>query len=251
MFYLKQGDCLDVIPKLVEEGMNIDGVITSPPYNMTKRKGGWADKKHRYDVYRDDKDYNEYLEWSVKLFNQYHTILKENGTIIYNFSYSIENPSFPYVLVNKIIQETEFCIADTIIWKKPNSMPYPTTPNRLQRICEFIFVFVRKSELKTFETNKQVSKVSDTGQKYYYPVPNYIEARNNDGKCELNQATFSTELVDKLIKIYFKPGQTIMDNFSGTGTTMVSCKNNKLNGIGIEVISKDITSIGILVSFMF
>ena len=40
-------DCLDTISKMCE--IKVDCVITSPPYNMTKRKGGYADKQSRYD----------------------------------------------------------------------------------------------------------------------------------------------------------------------------------------------------------
>jgi DNA modification methylase len=220
---------------LNDYGVLIDGVVTSPPYNMTKRKGGWADKGYRYDVYRDDKSYEEYLKWTIKVFNLYDKILKENGVILYNFSYSVENPSFPYILISEIIQKTSFNIADTIIWKKNNSMPFPSSPNRLQRIWEFIFVIVRKNEIKTFKTNKQISKISKKGQKYYKPVDNIVFAKNNDGKNELNQAIFSIELVDQLINTYFKKGDTILDNFGGIGTTIVSCKKNGMNSIYIEL----------------
>ena len=44
-------DCLVTISKM--ENTKIDCVLTSPPYNMTKRKGGYADKQPRYDEYND------------------------------------------------------------------------------------------------------------------------------------------------------------------------------------------------------
>ncbi len=70
-------------------------VLTSPPYNMTKRPGGDADSG-RYDEYDDWKTPEEYLEWSVDIFNHFDDVLIEDGVVLYNFSYSIENPSFPY-----------------------------------------------------------------------------------------------------------------------------------------------------------
>ena len=36
-------DCFKTLDRMAEEGIKIDGVLTSPPYNMTKRKGGYAD----------------------------------------------------------------------------------------------------------------------------------------------------------------------------------------------------------------
>ena len=103
-------------------------------------------------------EYNEYIEWSIQLFKYFDVFIKKNGVVLYNFSYSIENPELPYKLVSAIIADTNFTIADTIIWKKSSCMPFPASPNRLQRICEFVFVFVRKEEIDTFKTNKEISK---------------------------------------------------------------------------------------------
>lgn len=237
MFVLYTGDCLKIIPKLLNENTKVDLILTSPPYNMTKRKGGFSDKNFRYDVYRDDLSYSDYIHWSIKVFKNFNNILKKNSVILYNFSYSIENPVFPYLLMSELYNNTIFTLADTIIWKKNNSMPFPASPNRLQRIFEFIFVIVRKNEIKTFNTNKKLSKVASTGQKYYKPIFNFVEAKNNDGKNKLNEATFSTELVLKLLEIYAKSNKEyiVLDPFSGTGTTLNGCEKYGCSSIGIEL----------------
>jgi DNA modification methylase len=213
----------------------VDCVITSPPYNMTKRKGGYADKQPRYDEYKDWKNEKEYNEWTCNVFNSIDRILIKNGTILYNFSYSIENPSLPYTLVSSIIEHTPFTIADTIIWKKSNSIPHPASYNRLNRIVEFIFVIVRKKEIKTFNCYKDVVKISPKGQKYYEIIDNFITAKNNDESTSLNKATYSTELCEKVMKIYTKQGDTIYDPFMGTGTTGVASILNGRNFIGSEI----------------
>jgi hypothetical protein len=63
---------------------------------MTKRKGGYADKQPRYDEYQDWKSEEEYIQWTVGIFQELDKVLVENGVILYNFSYSIENPALPY-----------------------------------------------------------------------------------------------------------------------------------------------------------
>lgn len=229
-------DCLETISKMSEN--KIDCVLTSPPYNMTKRKGGYADKQPRYDEYNDWKSESEYNQWTSNIFNALNRVLVKNGTILYNFSYSIENPSLPYTMVASIIENTPFTVADTIIWKKSNSIPHPASYNRLNRIIEFVFVIVRKSELTTFNCNKKVVKVSPKGQKYYEIVDNFITAKNNDESTNLNKATYSTELCEKLMNVYTKEGDIIYDPFMGTGTTGVACKLLNRNFIGSE-ISKD------------
>lgn len=231
-----RGDCIEFMDESIPD-KSIDLILTSPPYNMTKRPGGDADSG-RYDEYDDWKEPEEYLKWTSDIFNGFDCCLKENGVVLYNFSYSIENPSFPYQLVSHLINNTNFCIADTVIWKKKSSIPYPASPNRLQRICEFVFVFVRKDEIRTFNTNKQVTKVSTTGQKYYQPMINFIDAANNDEATkDINQATFSTDLVKKLLKIYAKPDEhfIVYDPFIGTGTTGKGCMEYGCSYIGTEI----------------
>ena len=63
----------------------VDIVMTSPPYNMTSRKGGYADSG-RYDVYEDWMTESEYIDFTIKLFNNFNRVVKENGIVIYNFS---------------------------------------------------------------------------------------------------------------------------------------------------------------------
>ena len=104
-----------------------------------------------------------------------------------------------------------------------------------------MFVFVRKDEVNTYENNRRVKSVSEkTKQKYYEAIYNFVEAKNNDGKCPYNQATYSTELCDKLLDIYTQDNWIVYDPFMGSGTTAVSCKKRKLNYIGSEISSQQV-----------
>lgn len=226
-------DCLVTMSNLPKK--SIDLIITSPPYNSTPRKGGPSDKG-KYDVYRDWKSEEEYINWTIDVFNGYDKIIKENRVVLYNFSYSIENPSLPYNLVSYVVNNTNWEVVDTILWKKSNAMPHPASYNRLNRVYEFIWVFARKNEVKTFKMNKKITSVSEkTGQKYYEIVDNLIYAKNNDGVNELNKATFSIELVTKLIEMYGFGGDVIYDNFMGVGTTALAAIEKKCKFIGSEI----------------
>ena len=205
-----------------------------------KRKGGFADSG-RYDLYKDNLEEEDYLKWTVDLFNKFDLILNKQRSIIYNFSYSIENPSLPYKLVTEIVKNTSFAIVDTIIWKKKCGLPFPANGKRLSRNWEYVFVFVRKDEVNTYENNRRVKSVSEkTKQKYYEAIYNFVEAKNNDGKCPYNQATYSTELCDKLLDIYTQDNWIVYDPFMGSGTTAVSCKKRNLNYIGSEISSQQV-----------
>jgi len=239
-------DCLKTMSKMDDK--SIDCVLTSPPYNTGGRIEYWSntiingkrvyEKQKRYDEYLDTKTTKEYIDWSVNLFNNYGKILKMNGCILYNISYGNENPNVLWLLLAEIINKTEFMIADCIVWKKKTALPNNTSKNKLTRICEFVFVIVRKDEFMSFNTNKEVTNTTGKGQNYYEVFYNILEAKNNDGSNNFNKATFSTDLVRKLLNIYVSKNSLVYDSFIGTGTTALACIKQNINFIGSE-LSKD------------
>ena len=82
---------------------------------------------------------------------------------------------------------------------------------------------------------KKITSSNSKGQNYYENIFNFIEAKNNDGSNKLNKATYSTELITKLLNIYFKKGDLIYDPFMGTGTTANACILYNCNYIGSEI----------------
>ena len=78
-------DCLQTMERFSKLDL-IDIVLTSPPYNMTERKGGESDSG-RYDVYEDWMSEEEYIGWTIRLFEGFDNILKPNRSVIFNFSY--------------------------------------------------------------------------------------------------------------------------------------------------------------------
>tara|TARA_R110002012_G_scaffold7170_5_gene33806 strand:- start:18 stop:782 length:765 start_codon:yes stop_codon:yes gene_type:complete len=212
----------------------IDTIITSPPYNTMRTNVNDVG----YDVYIDNINNKDYIEWTIKIFNEFNRILKKNGVIIYNLSYGGENTSLMNLVVSDIIRNTEFTLADIIVWKKTTATPNNVSPNKLTRIVEFVYIFCRKKEFETFSANKEKKSKSTTDQNIYGNIYNFIEAKNNDGSNDLNKATYSTELVRKLAKIYCLKNSLIYDPFMGTGTTALGCVIDNHNFIGSE-ISKD------------
>ena len=186
---------------------SISGIITSPPYNITSK---------RKDVYYnngysniDGLSEDEYLRVRVDEFVQFSRILENTGVICYNISYHNENPILPTLLISKIHKETDLTVADIITWKKSTSIPFQTSPTKLSRICELVYVIVKKEFLHEFKTNDSI-------------------------KCKL-KASFSEDFVTKLLDIYFHEGSLIYDPFMGIGTTARACKKSSRNYIGSEL----------------
>jgi DNA modification methylase len=237
-------DCRELIKGMDKK--SVDVILTSPFYNSNKKAGKNRTLKNtkvksgqydyvRYDVHVDSMTDDEYIDFTVNLFNDFDTILKENGSILYNMSYGAENTETMFRTINGIITRTDFTVADLIIWKKKNALPNSCSPNRLTRIVEYIFVICRKSEMKTFYCNKKVKSLRATGQKAYENIFNFVEAKNNDGSCKLNKATYSTELCEELLKIYAPKDALVFDPFMGTGTTANACVRQGLNYLGSEI----------------
>ena len=237
-------DCMLVMDKMLEYNQKVDIVLTSPPYNTGRPSTSERSRENmegRYDVHLDTLSQNDYCQWVVDIFNKIDSVLEKNGCVLWNVSYgsdasvNTESIGLMWLSIADIIRNTNFTVADRIIWKKNSALPNNVSPNKLTRIVEDVFVFVRKDEYKTFTANKKVSSTSKTGQKYYENVFNFIEAKNNDGSCKLNKATFSSDLVSQLLDIYAKDGMTVFDPFNGTGTTGVACIEHNCNYYGAEI----------------
>lgn len=240
-------DCLETMGKLSEK--SIDLILTSPPYNTGRASNKESCLKNhysRYDVHLDGKTQDEFIEWCTQLFTEFDRILKPNGVILWNMSYGNDFDTnngigLLWVLIGHLVTHTKFTVGDCIFWRKTNgSLPNNVSPNKLTRLCEDVFVFCRKEEIKTYFANKEISKVGKNGLTYYKPVYNYIETKCNDGSCPLNKATFSSEFAQKLLEIYAPINEEtiVYDPFMGTGTTAVAAKRLGIGYLGSE-LSKD------------
>lgn len=227
-------DCQITMERIPSKSVNI--VLTSPPYNTTSRPGAKDKYNSRYNKFNDFKNDDEYINWTINIFKGYERILAKNGSILYNLSYSAEKPALMWLVVAEIINNTGLTTADCIVWKKTAAIPNNISSNKLTRICEFVFVFCRKTELNTFYCNKKiVGKMSKTGQPVFSNLFNFVEAKNNDVTTQLNKATFSSELCRKLLWMYGKQGFVVFDSFIGTGTTARACIETKMKFIGSEI----------------
>lgn len=236
-------DCVELMRKMIADDFKVDLILTSPPYNIgAKPIGDKVRKNHvaRYDVYIDRRSSEEYRKWCVDLFDSFDKLLSGRGVVLWNVGYGNDGDNesgfnLVWLVIADLIESTNFCVADRIVWKKRCALPNNVSPNKLTRIVEDIFVFCRKREVGDFHVNKKRLGVSVNNQNIYENVFNYIEAVNNDGSNEYNKATFSSELVVKLLKIYAKGNAVVYDPFMGTGTTAVGAKKLGLTYVGSEI----------------
>lgn len=235
MLTLYCGDCVKTMKEMIEEGIKVDKIITSPPYNIVRPNS----TDRGYDLYKDGMTNDEYIKWTLDIFNCYDQLLNRGGCILYNMSYGTENTEAMNLTVAEILKKTNFTLADILVWKKTMATPNNVSANKMTRICEFVYCFCRREEFNTFTANKKIiGRREDTEQAIYENVFNFFSAPNNNECQNLNKATFSVEFVNNLIERYVLPTDIVLDNFSGTGTTLCGCVSKGIKAIGIELSKK-------------
>lgn len=234
--------CMETMDRMDSNSINL--IITSPFYNtnrpiLTKKRHN-GPPEGRYDVHLDNMTSDEYVKFSLELFNKFDRILKKDAVVLYNICYGTENTEDMFLVISNLIEKSVFTVADVICWKKNSAIPNNVSPNKFTRIWEFVFVLCRKCEFGTFHMNKKITGKSKSGQNMYENIFNFIEAPNNDGSCDLNKATFSSMLVEKLLKYYAPDNAVVYDPFMGTGTTGIACKRLGYSYIGSEISTSQV-----------
>jgi len=56
-------DCLETMARMPDNF--VDVIITSPPYNIIRPNS----TDRGYDIYKDNKTNDEYIEWTLDIFN--------------------------------------------------------------------------------------------------------------------------------------------------------------------------------------
>ena len=146
-------DCFEVMRNNIDS-QSVSLIITSPPYNTGRNahsERALNNHEGRYDIYVDTGTHNDYVDFSINLFNHFDNIVKPKGVVLYNINYGADgthNASELMDTIANIINNTNWDIGDIIVWKKKTAIPSNVSSNKLTRIFEFIFVLSRKSEIK-------------------------------------------------------------------------------------------------------
>ena len=232
-------------------------IVTSPPYFNVKKLGtqeGNLSNVENYDLY---------LNELKKIWNECVRVLVPQGKICIDvMDFPTNEHGFVTLkpLHSDITEQIKtynnmYYFAEIIWLRSPyrrvtgktgstggpmwGSYPYPPTI-MTHNIFEHILVFRKKGRRK-MPKNKEESRIT-IKQLYEFTRPVWtIEGVTNMKKMG-HYAIFPDELVERLIRMYSFVGDTVLDPFTGTGTTSkVACSLGR-NSIGYE-INKDYLNI--------
>ena len=135
------------------------------------------------------------------------------------------------------LQARGWYLRQDIIWAKPNPMPESVT-DRCTKSHEYLFLLTKSSK---YYFNHEAIREDSVTQKE--PLADVPEKRNKRDVWtipvrsykEAHFATYPTELITPCILAGSKEGDTILDIFSGSGTTGEVALKNGRNYIGLEL----------------
>ena len=115
------GDCLEVIPKLKNE--IVDLVVTSPPYNVDLGNNKY--NKNPYSLYKDNKEHKDYIAWLKSIFEAITPKLKKGGRVCINIGDG-KNGQVPTSndIFNFMIEMGYIQLAHIICFATKLSMPF-------------------------------------------------------------------------------------------------------------------------------
>ncbi|AJP25912.1 DNA methyltransferase [Staphylococcus epidermidis] len=214
-YKLFNGDSYDVINEIKNLNIEIDHIITDPPYNISKNNNFSTMKNPRKGVdFGDwDKEFDLY-SW----IKPYTEILNKNGSIIIFCSYRYISHFVDELEKNNLI------VKDIIKWEKSNPMPRNITRRYVQD-TEFAIWAVKKKSKWIFNKPDDVK----------YLRANYKTSTVSGKERTSHPTQKSLKLMEDLIKVHTNSHDTILDLFMGSGTTGVAALNLNRKFIGVEI----------------
>ncbi len=236
-----QGDSR-VMPELADA--SVDLVVTSPPYWHLKDYGvpgqlGYGQSLH------------EYLRDLYRVWAEVYRVLRPGRRLCVNigdqFARAVVYGRYKIIPLHaEVIAQCEqigFDYLGAIIWQKRTTMnttggatvmgSYPYPPNGIVEIdYEFILIFKKPGRSPRVSVDvKQASRLSKEEWKTYFSGHwVFGGARQVE-----HEAVFPPELPRRLIRMFSFVGETVLDPFAGSGTTLEQALRLGRNAVGYEI----------------
>src|SRR5882724_3059127 len=227
------GDCVAEMSKL--EPASVDLVFADPPYNLQLKGDLKRPDESHVDAVNDDWDkfssFAAYDDFTRAWLLACRRVMKPSATLWVIGSYH------NIFRVGAIMQDLGFWVLNDIVWRKTNPMPN-FRGRRFTNAHETMIWASREPGGKGYTFNYEALKAANediqvrsdwtialcTGEE---------RLKGGDGK-KLHPTQKPEALLARVILASSRPGDLILDPFSGTGTTGATAKRLGRQFIGIE-----------------
>jgi len=233
MVELYNGDCLEVMDKLIAEGVIVDAIITDPPYGTTACK--W-----------------DTIIPFEEMWERLNKLIKPNGAIVL-----FGSEPFSSALRMSNIKNYKY----DWIWSKSHPTNFALVKKQPMKYHEMVHIFYKKqptynpqmnkgainhgdnrhlrNEINVSESQPTMKAVRTDTYKSGLKYPSSIQKFNSHNRADLSHPTQKpVALMEYLIKTYTNENEIALDFTMGSCTTGVACKKLNRNFIGIELDKK-------------
>lgn len=214
---LYQGDCLTVMDELIDSGVVVDAIVTSPPYNIGNMRSNTSDGNNFvHGTYANNNmKEDDYQKWQVEFLNKCYEILSPTGSLFYNHKVRILGGKAIHPL--EWIFKSDFTLKQEITWNMKKGANCDKM--RFFPWSERVYWMTKDSKTKIYN-QKCLTDVWEC-------VP--TARRRDTGHIAVMPEQIALNCLEAL------DDPLVLDPFMGSGTTGVVCKKLGLEFIGIEL----------------
>lgn len=243
---VKNSQCMDDL-----EDNSVHLMITSPPYFDAKMYSREPIECELGNIHEVD----EWFREIGRVWEETYRVLQPGRKAfvnIMNLPIRLGDGGFKTLnLAGRTVDVCEkigFTFKRDIIWYKTNSVrahfgtyPYPGGI-LINNMHEFILEFEKpapKGYKKYDHLTKEQKEQSKLDKDFWLSVKNsdvWVMAPQGSGDNRNHVAPFPRELPYRLIKAFSYIGETVLDPFLGSGTTLIVAAELKRNGVGYEIV---------------
>lgn len=231
------GDCRELLKSVPDNSVRL--VVTSPPYNIGKP----------YGKYKDKIALNDWQELINDVTKEIVRILTPDGSFFLNLSPvplgdSKEILPLPFIGY-QIMKDNGLYLRNMITWTFNNMQ---NCTNRLSGRYENILWGVKDIDNYVFNLDDvRIPYITKNDKRLEGGIGRnptdvwYFDRVNNMTKKKLNLShptVYPLPMIVRIIKMSSNPGDTILDPFAGSGTSLVAAKIMGRNAIGFELDSR-------------
>ncbi len=246
------GDCREILKSIPDN--TVDLIFTSPPYADQRKKtyGGISP--------------DEYVSWFLPISKELLRVLKPTGTFALNIKEKVVNGERSTYVLELILEMRKqgWLWTEEFIWHKKNSYP-GKWPNRFRDAWERILQFNKnkkfnmyqeavmvpigdwaKNRLKNLSERDRIRDESRVGSGFGKNISNWVGRTKvypsnvihlaTECSNKKHSAAFPEGLPEWFIKLFTQKGDTVLDPFMGSGTTIFVAQRMERNAIGIEIV---------------